>query len=365
MKKSVLLQLAERLLSLPTAPYHEHQVRAVVEEHCRALGLCVARDEVGNVIARWPGRPGKRRSRSTIASGTPPLVFVAHMDHPGFEALGGGRAEFLGGVPREMFAAGARARFYTAKGIVPARVKRLIRSAWPKRKLVELAGDGNLRRGDMGMWDLPAFRVRGDRLRAAGIDDVLSVVVLLATLTELVRRRVGAHVWGVFTRAEEPGFHGAIALARSARIPRPALIVSLEMSKERPSARIGRGPVVRVGDGTTMFDPLATLFLEAAARRAAIRAQRCLMDGGTCEAVAFMAQGYRVGGLCLPLGNYHNIGPHRRPAAEYVSVNDLEQLIRLTVTAATRWREFDRTADILRKQMDQISRCAPRPLRDR
>jgi hypothetical protein len=72
--------------------------------------------------------------------------------------------------------------------------------------------------------------------------------------------------------------------------------------------------------------------------------------------------GYRAGGLCLPLGNYHNIGPNRRPQAEYVSVSDLEQLVKLTVTVAAEWRGADATNAMLRRQVEVISREAPRKL---
>ena len=89
MERRELLRLAKQVLSLPTAPYHEHEVQAFVLNYCRDLGLRVETDRAGNVIAKY-----QRGIRGA------PLVFVAHMDHPGFEALGPKRAEFLGGVPK-------------------------------------------------------------------------------------------------------------------------------------------------------------------------------------------------------------------------------------------------------------------------
>ena len=81
MQRVELLKLAERALRLPTAPYHEHAVRVFVIEYCRALGVRVECDRVGNVIARY-------------GHGSKPLVLMAHMDHPGFEALGLSPDEF-------------------------------------------------------------------------------------------------------------------------------------------------------------------------------------------------------------------------------------------------------------------------------
>lgn len=339
-----LLELAESVLKIPTAPYHEHAVRAFVEQQARQLGLPVERDHAGNVIVKY------RRGRAGV-----PLVFVAHMDHPGFEALGGNRAEFLGGVPPEWFP-GARVKF----GKVRTTVRRVL-PGWSRRKVVELPV--RLPRGEFGTWDVPMFRVAAGKLRALAIDDVLNVAVILATLAEVKRRKIDTHIWGVFTRAEEVGFHGAVEIAKAGKIPRGALVVSLEMSKPRPGAKIGAGPVVRVGDRMTTFDPGGVYFFQEVARRSAIRAQRCLMDGGTCEATAFAGLGYRACGLCLPLGNYHNVGSNRKIRAEYVSVSDLSGLLELTVAAAREWREFDAIAVGLRRKVEQIWANAPRQLK--
>jgi putative aminopeptidase FrvX len=339
MHRRGLLELAKRLLSVPTAPYHEHAVRQVVLDFCREHKLSVEGDRAGNIIARY-GRGGA------------PLVLMAHMDHPGFEALGGRRAEFLGGVPKEWFA-GAPVRF----GKVRTKVKRVL-PGWPKRKLVELAAPVT----GFGQWDVTRFAVRRGRLHATGIDDVLSVAVVLATLAECKRRRLKTHLWGAFTRAEEVGFHGAVELARAGKIPRRALVVSMEMSRERPWARIGDGSVVRVGDRMTIFDPMATYFFCEVARRSKIKVQRCLMDGGSTEATAFGGLGYRVGGLCLPLGNYHNIGTSRKVRAEFVSVSDLEGLLELAVAAAREWPQAGKIAGSIRQRIAQIRASAPRRL---
>ena len=50
------------------------------------------------------------------------------------------------------------------------------------------------------------------------------------------------------------------------------------------------------------------------------------MSGGTCEATVFTLFGYPTGALAIPLGNYHNVDPDGRLAAEYVSPRDLANL---------------------------------------
>jgi putative aminopeptidase FrvX len=353
MQRKELLRLAGRVLSLPTAPYHEQRVRAFVTTYCRRLGLRVEQDRAGNVIAKYSGRGGARPSK--------PLVFVAHMDHPGFEVTGRKQLEFLGGAAKEMFV-GGRVRLFGAAGIRRVKIAGVRDAEWPDRKLVELADEAGVPKGSFGMWDVPGFRVRRGLLRAPAIDDVLGVVVVLAMLTELARKRPAAEVWGVFTRAEEVGFHGAIEIARAGKIPRRSLVISVEMSRQRPWARIGEGPVIRVGDRMTIFDGAATWFLQEVARAFSVKEQRALMDGGTCEATAFAAHGYRVGGLCLALGNYHNIGPNERARAEYVSVEDLEGLVALAVASAGQWRNFARITHGLRRRVEEIRRDAPRKL---
>ena len=112
----------------------------------------------------------------------------------------------------------------------------------------------------------------------------------------------------------------------------------------------------------TTFDPQATWFLGATARGAGLAVQRALMDGGACEASAFAGFGYRVAGLCVPLGNYHNIGPGLKPRSEYVRVNDLVGLGNLTMAAAAAWPDFEELVGGLRQRILRIRRRAPRRL---
>src|SRR5215213_993443 len=82
---TAFLQLAEAIVSQPTAPFHEDAVRAEIARQltpCKSIHL--GEDRFGNLIARY--QRGKK---------SPTLAFAAHMDHPGYV----GR-EFLGGVPK-------------------------------------------------------------------------------------------------------------------------------------------------------------------------------------------------------------------------------------------------------------------------
>jgi endoglucanase len=97
---------------------------------------------------------------------------------------------------------------------------------------------------------------------------------------------------------------------------------------------MGDGVIVRVGDRTAIFDDAATAALCQAASEEKVPFQRCLMSGGTCEATAYQLYGYRSAGLCVALGNYHNCGPNEQIAPEFVSVADVEAMVRLMTFAS-------------------------------
>jgi len=294
---TAFLQLAEAIVSQPTAPFHEDAVRA---EIARQLATCKSiqldEDRFGNLIARY--QRGKK---------SPTLAFAAHMDHPGYV----GR-EFLGGVPK----------------------------AYLKKKA------GTEKFGTFRMWDLPAFQVKQDRIHSRACDDLIGCACVVAMLQELDRSKRAGAAYGLFTRAEEVGFVGAMQLAKSGLFPKSLTIVSLETSSVKGGpVKFGAGPIIRVGDRTSIFDASATALLQEAAKASEIKCQRALMQGGTCEATAYALYGYRTAAICVALGNYHNCGPKEKIASEYVSVADAVGMAELCV-AAVQTRATDPLRDL-------------------
>ena len=190
----------------------------------------------------------------------------------------------------------------------------------------------------------------------------------MATLEELSSTNATAECYGLFTRAEEVGFAGAIEMARSGWLQAQGVtVISLETSAERPDARIGEGAIVRVGDKTSVFDPAVTAEIMASLPATDLSVQRRLMSGGSCEATAFRLYGVRCGAMCVALGNYHNLGPNGRIEPEFVSVADVEGLytlcLRLAGLNATRLPNLD---DALRAQIEKrLSPYQPYHHRDR
>ncbi len=290
-----LLSLLRRVLETPTAPFHEyHQVATIRELLAPLPHVTVTEDAFGNLIARY--RRGRKPAR---------LAFAAHLDHPGWVKTPGdaeGTPEFLGGVPAD----------------------RLDRCAvkWF---------------GEFGMWDLPAFELTGDGLvRSRACDDLIGCVEIVALFHELERLGAEATCYGLFTRAEEVGFVGAVHLAKSWPLPEGVRFVSLETSAPRGGAEMGGGPVVRVGDRMSVFDDEITAELLDAAAAEKVTVQRALLDGGSCEATAMQLYGIRSAAMSVILGNYHNCTPEGGLDVEYVSLADVKGLIRLITATVIR-----------------------------
>lgn len=331
-----LPRLLKSLLNLPTAAFVEDAVLDYVEHVCSALqGVSVQRDAYGNLLAHYRLSPPEHR----------PLVFTAHTDHPGFAALEmldarTLRAAFRGWVEPEYFV-GTRVRFWSngawVRGKVleitrAAKVYRMIgRTARPEEVRVQVAGP--VAAGSPGMWDLPDAALRGDTVTARGCDDIAGCAGMLALLERLARRQRAAEVYCLFTRAEEVGFVGAIGAARLGTIPAGLPVIAIETSKTLANAPLGDGPILRVGDKSTIFCPPLTAYCdrvaaELARKRKRFKYQRKLMDGGTCESTAYAVYGYEATGICVALGNYHNMDvSRRRIASESISLSDWQGMV--------------------------------------
>jgi endoglucanase len=331
------LRTLEALCRIPSAPYYEQRGAAWIDTHCRRPGLDVRADRYGN--------------RLVIRNGTDPaaagLAFVAHLDHPGFEALsvedGLILGQLRGGLNDAACAPGSRVQLIAPDG---SRVRaEIVASAGTGRqRSVRIRADGasgNHAHIPCGaILDIEDFTLDGDTIRARALDDLAGCAAIATMLALRADEPAKGTVYGLFTRAEEVGLEGARLAAEDRLLPEGTTVVSVESSRMLPGAEIGSGPVIRVGDALSTFDRGAEAFLHAAATRLrardrAFKYQRQLMSGGTCEASAFGAFGYAVTGMAFPLGNYHNNTPEGRVAAEYIHVSDFVDGIRLLAEAAS------------------------------
>lgn len=347
--RSDLVQLLERLLSLPTAPFHEGFVSSFLCEELRKAGLDFRLDSYGNIIA------GYGSEENSVAC-------VAHMDHPGFEIVEAGKsraeADWFGGVDAKYFV-GTRVVIYQqssvevrAKGVV----EKISKNPQGRVEKMMLRIKGEVAPGDFGTWDLVPFRRRGEMIYTKGADDLVGCAVILSALKELKERGIKRGVRGIFTRAEEQGFIGTLGMIQSGSLPASTRVISVETSKALPGVVLGGGAVIRLGDRTSMFHHQMVFFMDYVAREAQKKDpgfvyQRRVMDGGTCEATPYQLRGHVTGGIAVPLGSYHNQG-RTKIAPERIHLKDVEGAVRFLTEVIARMDEFDLPTEEIRKRME-------------
>ena len=351
--------LAE-LTALPTVAGYEDRVVEWIERWVvRRKDVRMTRDSAGNVVLK-----------STVRTRKMPVFLTAHMDHPGFVVTSVDRSrrvgvEFRGGVHTPYFD-DARVDLFDGDD----RVHRGTVTEFDHKTSTGAVRldrrSGSLAAGDIGRWAFASrsLGVRNGRLHAAGCDDLAGAAAILAAFD--VVRKNAPQVRVLLTRAEEVGFIGAIAACKVGTIPERAELIVVENSRAFPAYPVGSGPVVRVGDASTIFDRELTNQMSRLVRTYAeghqdVCWQRKLMDGGSCEATAFGAYGYLATSLSLPLGNYHNMvdidgvlagGRPARVGPEFVSLDDFHGLIELLAYVAPRLGEAGEAT--LQERLDTI-----------
>lgn len=347
-------RLLEGLLSQPQAPYREERVKIFVRDYLTRKAIPYFEDRTGNLVVGVRS-PVEYRKKVGTRSKRPAVVFMAHMDHPGFHGVRwltdrDLAFRWFGGSPTRSLS-GAKVWVaddsgYRDEGALE-KVKLL-----PNGRAIE-SGTVRLNHLRRGACPNPnklfgAFSFRGpawfqrDLVYTKGADDLISIYSILQLMAHLKRvRSKAAFCMGLLTRAEEVGFIGAIGhfgLGWLNKAKRPLLCVSLETSRTLPGAEIGKGVVLRVGDKATIFGGAPFDLLRTVAEKKLKGAyQKRIMDGGTCEGTVAAAFGYPTAAISIPLGNYHNEGfergpdcrAERGPAPEFVSLSDVKGMLEI------------------------------------
>lgn len=340
--------------SIPTAPFREHLVMHAVDTFARQhRTLQSSRDPFGNTLLVRPGRDKTKKPR---------LIFVAHLDHPGFVAqemvnAKTVRADFRGGVMAN-FVRGARIRFFDAGREIVGKVIEVTPDADGRADFGSIRVPGRVEPGAIGMFDVGKAVVKKGRLYSRCCDDLAGAASALVMLHEIASKPAKHDVGVLLTRGEEQGFIGALAAVMHPKLLRPTdRVISIECSAEQPVAVQGKGVVLRVGDRTSIFNSAFSRFifnvaLELEAKDKSFKYQRALMPGGTCEATVFDAWGYVSAAVCVPLGNYHNMDKLReRIAPEHVHLDDWTNMVRLFVELARKIDAFDGSHGSLQERL--------------
>lgn len=330
-------------ISQPAAPFYESLVSAAIHRVLEPLRadprIRVAADRYGNLIACYR-HPSARFDAS--------LAVAAHMDHPGYHLISaGGRAAYVsiqGGLPRDRRLTGSAIRLFRKDCINRGVIIGLMPDD-TSTAVVELETEWN---GPVEhVWGVPEverFRIDGDMIHGAAMDDLAGCAQQLAALEIVCRLDMPVEFTAVFNRAEEIGFVGAVGACELGSIPSRAVVLCMEASKNLEGARPGNGVILRTGDRQSMFDLSVTDLLDKAAEEAVkklVPHQKRRMDGGTCEATLYMAYGYETGALAVPLVNYHNHGDSA-VEAEAIHRNDLAGGVVILVETARLLAENER-----------------------
>jgi putative aminopeptidase FrvX len=352
MKANELAQGVRRLSEHATAPFEEIPTRDALHRWLEELKLTFEVDAYGNTLVRVRrGMP-----RRTVA-------FVAHLDHPGLRVESVSPAGVVcvgeGGQPLKSLK-GAKVVFPRCKAGAASGVVTVVKTKEEDgrvkldRATIKLgAKSAQPEPGDFAVLDLPAFAKTATRIKARVCDDLAGCVAVIATLATLAKGSAPVDVIGVFTRAEEVGFVGALGLAIEYRLPRDSYVVSIECSAALGDIELGKGPVVRLGDRHGPFDPRCSANILGAAKQLAEKKfdyQVGIMPGGTCEATPFLTFGYAAAGIAVPLANYHNQGP-KGVACEEIDLRDLEGAVKLACTTALRIGTGTEDMDLYRNQL--------------
>ena len=327
MKNTMDIGFLESILTLPTSPFHEDVVSDFIREWAQNKPFQCSTDNWGNVSVTYSN------------GGSQHWVLAAHMDHPGFEAISQDgsivTAWFRGGV-RDEYYKGSSVTFLrngsTVNGTIVS-AKRDLELRWVLCS-IELESGKTVEPGTPGMWNIPSFSKDNDLIRARVCDDLAGVAAIMEVLDQLAVSKASCHCTALFTRAEEVGFVGAIAACKERSIPDDAHVIAVETSKAQPGAGHGDGVVIRVGDKASVFTPELTGYVthiagELKKQDDSFKFVRMLMPGGTCESTVYCASGYSATGLCLALGNYHNMGANNQPQPEEINYSDYEALVTL------------------------------------
>jgi putative aminopeptidase FrvX len=349
------LQTVTNLLT--AAGREDRVIRHVADWAKQRRGIELKADKTGNLLLTF------KRTGTTKATGKP-IVIVAHMDHPAFviDEVHSPRevsACFRGGV-RPAYFDDAKATFHTADDEpVHGRAIQINKPRQGKtvfapfyRLRFQLSKSADLQVGDIGRWRMGPQRIARDLFHTPACDNLASVAAALCMLDVLLTTRGGraSDVRVLLTRAEEVGLIGSIAACKNKSVPKSSRVIVLETSRSMIESPIGAGPIVRVGDRLSTYNPDLTASIAHVAEQLALEDkkftfQRKLMAGGSCEATVFCAYGYTASSICLPLGHYHNqgdldaveAGRNQKPAKadlEYISIGDFHKYVQLLAETA-------------------------------
>lgn len=353
------MRILKELCATPTAPFVEQGVVEYVKTFvAQRPRLRLSRDAGGNLLLALRG----------AKPSLPRWVFTAHMDHPGLVSrrmldARTVQCDFRGWVLAELLN-GVKVRFFNGDREIPGRIidaeKGEDAGRGPRAAAARVRVSQPVPPNCPGMFDLTPGRVIGKRFESRVCDDLAGAAAALEMLDQLHARPPRNTICVLLTRAEEEGFIGAMAAVRHGTLLRKTdRLVAIECSALQTYAPQGLGPIIRVGDRTSIFNSALTYFLTQQAE--AIRKQdkkfiyqRALMPGGTCEATVYDVYGHHAASICVALGNYHNMDLKRRKISpEFIDTRDWKGMVKLFLAIARKGYAYDGTHGTLKARLEK------------
>lgn len=355
----LLLVLVPRLLPAQDAP-PIREVESVLGSLVEAYGVSrtegPVRETVRRLLPRWahPEADTAGNLWLTMGQGEPTVVFVAHLDEIGFTVTavrpdGTLEAVAAGGLFPSLWE-GQPALVHLGERAVPGVFLPHDSSAAPvppdadpvvridvgttDRAATEALG---IRAGATVTSPKRYVRLLGTRATGRSFDDRVGSTALVLAARRLGPSRLGHTVIFIWSVREEIGLEGARAAAaalglRPARVHAIDTFVSADSPLERRNfalAPLGRGPVVRALDNSSVTPPAYVDSLAALARARRIPLQVGTTNGGN-DGSAFADWGVPDVPLGWPLRYSHS-------PVEVVDLRDVAALAELVRAAAAGW----------------------------
>jgi endoglucanase len=321
----------QKLVETPGPSGYEHQVRDLVKKEIEALVDELVVDRLGNLIAR----------KGTPQAGGSKIMLAAHLDEVGVAATHIDEQGFVRFLPvgalSPLTCLGSRVQFLNgASGVIGAeRLADEDKTPAFGQLFIDLGLSNReacpVRVGDEAIFVQP-FVDLGQRLVGKALDDRVGVALLVEVLRQMQEQKLDSPhgLYFVFSVQEQVGARGAITAAYGVD-PDLGLAVDATPSGDtpggrKPAASLGKGPAIRVRDGSTLFDPSIVDWMVRTAETARLPYQLEVVEkeytGG--RAIQLSHAGVPVGCLSLPCRYLHS-------ASEMVDYQDLQNGVRLVL----------------------------------
>lgn len=339
----------------PTVAEAQQVVSALVEQYGVSGMEGPVRDAVRTMLPRWaePKVDGAGNLWVVAGRGTPKVVFIAHLDEIGFDVTairddGTLDLRARGGFIPSLYEA-QPALIHTGSASLPAVfLPRDSIGRTPTRAPGAIRADpgtgskaGTEALGiKVGMTlTMPKSYARlvGTRATGRSFDDRVGSAALVLALRRIDPSKLTHAVAFVWSTREEVGLDGARAVADSLR-DTPAVVLAIDtfVSADSPLeiptfalAPIGRGPVARAVDNSSVTPPALVDSLVALAKRRGIPFQVGATNGGN-DGSTFAAYGVPDAPMGWPLRYSHS-------PAEVIDLKDLVGLARMVEAVAMTW----------------------------